>query len=131
MRTDIARRREKQRDWESCYRTPKRRTCDETPIGGIVVDESKEPFTGARQTETGVAPRHACRCVTHAMPFLAICYFCSPCFVRALCFISTVIPPCTSSAWWVGGVLLADFLFLSSVIFVRLVLYVHCVLFPR
>ena len=38
-RPDIARRRERQRDWESCNRTRKRREfCESTPIG--LADES-------------------------------------------------------------------------------------------
>ena len=49
-------RRERQRDWKSCYRTRKRRTCEATPIG--LVDEPKESCTGTRRTETCLAPRH-------------------------------------------------------------------------
>ena len=44
------RERESKRDWESCYPTPRRRTCEATPIG--LVDEPKESYTGARRTET-------------------------------------------------------------------------------
>ena len=39
-RLDIARRREIQRGWESCYRTPKRRACEAPPIG--LVNEPEE-----------------------------------------------------------------------------------------
>ena len=52
---DIARRRDRQRDWESCYRTRSRRTCEATRIG--LVDELKKSCTDARRTETCVAPR--------------------------------------------------------------------------
>ena len=48
----------RQRDWESCYRTWKRRTCEATPAG--LVDEPKEFCTGARRTETFVTPRYVC-----------------------------------------------------------------------
>ena len=36
--------------------------CEATPIG--LVDESKKSYTGAKRTETCIAPGHACRCVT-------------------------------------------------------------------
>ena len=42
-----ARRRERQRDRESCHRTRKRRICEATPTG--LVEESKEPCTGGRR----------------------------------------------------------------------------------
>ena len=45
-RLDFAKRRDRQRDWENCYRTRKRRTCEATPIW--LVDGSKESCTGAR-----------------------------------------------------------------------------------
>ena len=59
---DFSKRRERQRDWESCDRTRKRTTCQATLIR--LVNESKESCTDAIRTETCVAPRHACRCVT-------------------------------------------------------------------
>ena len=63
---DAARLRQEKREatrlWETCDRTRKCRTCEATPIG--LVDEPKESCSGARRTETCVAPRHACRCVT-------------------------------------------------------------------
>ena len=47
-----------QRDWESCYRVHGIivEFCEAAPIG--LVDESKESCTGARRTDTCVAPRH-------------------------------------------------------------------------
>ena len=45
---DIARRREKQRDWETCYRTRKRRILRSNTLN--LVDESKESLCGR---ETG------------------------------------------------------------------------------
>ena len=43
----IARRRERQRDWESCYRTRKSvEFCEATPIG--LADESKESLYGRK-----------------------------------------------------------------------------------
>ena len=56
-RLDTSRRRERQRDWGSCHRTPKRRTCEATPVG-LLADEPKEPCTGERQPDTQVVPRH-------------------------------------------------------------------------
>ena len=58
-RLDIARRRERQRDRESCNRTRKRH---QLQIIGLEVNEPKESCTRARRTETCVAPRRACRC---------------------------------------------------------------------
>ena len=48
---------ERQRDWENCYRSQKRKTCKTTPI--ILVVEPKRFSTGTRRAETCVAPRHA------------------------------------------------------------------------
>ena len=57
-RLDIARRSERQRDWESCYCTRKRKNL-RTPIG--LTDESKESLHG-RETDRDL--RSVCRCVT-------------------------------------------------------------------
>ena len=45
----IARKTERQRDWKSCYRTRKRRTCEATPIG--LVHESKESILYGRKMD--------------------------------------------------------------------------------
>ena len=58
----MARRKERQQNWESSYRTRKHRSCEATTTA--LIDEPKESCTGTRRTETCVAPRHACRCVT-------------------------------------------------------------------
>ena len=61
-RPDIARRRERQRDWESSNRTRKRRTCEAHPSASPT--SGRNPCTDARRTETTcvtptcVAPRH-------------------------------------------------------------------------
>ena len=57
MRLDIARRRGKQRDWEKVVIAHGSvEFCEATPFD--LVDESTNPCTDARWTETCVAPRH-------------------------------------------------------------------------
>ena len=81
MRLDIARRRERQQDWECCYHTRKRRTCEATLIG--LVDEPTEPYTGARRIETYVSHK-ACRCVTRCYSNRLI--ICSVCCTRPVSY---------------------------------------------
>ena len=57
-RLDIARRMEKQRDWETCCRTQKRRILRSNTLD--LVDESKESLY---EGETNRHLRSACRCV--------------------------------------------------------------------
>ena len=58
-RLDIVRRREKQRDWETCYRTRKRRILRSNTLD--LLDESKESLCGrgTGKAETCVAPADA------------------------------------------------------------------------
>ena len=56
MRLDIARRREMQETGKVITAHGSVEFCQATPIS--LVDESKESCTGARRTETCVAPRH-------------------------------------------------------------------------
>ena len=58
MRLDVARRREKQRDWETSYRKRKRRILRSNTLD--LVDESKESLCGR---ERGRDLRSACTCV--------------------------------------------------------------------
>ena len=53
-----ARRRERERDWETCYRTAAHATCEATPIG--LVDESKP--VRARDLRSAYACRYATLC---------------------------------------------------------------------
>ena len=54
IHTYIARRRERQRDWESCYRIRKRRILRSDAHS----PSRRNPCTDGRRTETCVAPRH-------------------------------------------------------------------------
>ena len=56
----------------------------------LLVNESKESYTDAKQTESCVSPRHACRCVTWGLSAYHLLLFCSLRFglfvVRLMCF---------------------------------------------
>ena len=60
-RPDIARRRERQRDWEYCHRTRKRKILRSDTHFDIIADESKESLYDARRTETCVTPTYVAR----------------------------------------------------------------------
>ena len=99
-RLDIARRRERQRDWESCYRKRKRRSCEATPID--LVDKPNESCTGTRRNETCVAPRHvdASRdALLASVLFVLLIVF----TLHALCFIIILFPPYEQRWGWGGG----------------------------
>ena len=72
-RLDIARRREKQRDWKTCYyrrRELRLEFCKATPIG--LVDEPKKSLYGR---ETDRDQRKACRCVALFFIFYLFIFF--------------------------------------------------------
>ena len=71
MRIDNVKRKERQRDWGSCYRTRERRFYEATPTG--LVDDPKESCTGARRTETCVVPRDVDALPVICFPFVLCC----------------------------------------------------------